>query len=151
MPEYIQEFFLSDAVRNEDRGELQFTLRVDSRRSLGTNMMLQREYGLTNRLHLNFETPYGVTAGRNSELASSLSRANLGFQYQIMRSDTPFALSAGMAFGIQVKPNSQAEYEPRFWQLRHSASCKFMPASLRTSAMQRCVVVARSASLVSHT
>jgi len=77
MPEYIQEFFLSDAVRNEDKGELQFTFAINSRKDLGTNTVLQMEYGLTNRLQLNFELPYGFTAGRNSEVAVSWSAASV--------------------------------------------------------------------------
>jgi hypothetical protein len=112
MPEYIQEFFLSDAVRNEDKGELQFTFGVDARRSLGTNAALQTEYGLTNRLQLNFELPYGFRAGEGSEIPASWSTTTLGLQYQILRSDTRFALSAGMALGVPVKANSQLEYEP---------------------------------------
>jgi hypothetical protein len=35
LPDYIQEFFLSDAVRNQDRGELQLTVGVDSRQKIG--------------------------------------------------------------------------------------------------------------------
>jgi hypothetical protein len=112
MPEYIQEFFLSDAVRNEDKGELQLTLGVDSRRGLGTNSVLQTEYGLTNRLQLNFELPYGFTARESSEIPASWSTTSFGLQYQIFRSDSPFALSAGMALGVPVKSNSRLEYEP---------------------------------------
>jgi len=112
MTEFIQGFFLSDAVRNQNKGEVQFTLGVDSRRGLGTNTVLQTEYGLTNRLQLNFAMPYGFTGGKDSEVAASWSTASLGFQYQIIRSDTPFALSAGMAIGVPVKPNSRLKYEP---------------------------------------
>lgn len=109
---YVEEFFLSDAVRNEDKGELQFTFAVDSRRNLGSNAVLQMEYGLTNQLQLNFELPYGFTAGENSEIPTYWSTTSVGLQYQILRSDSPFALSAGMAFGVPVKSNSRMEYEP---------------------------------------
>ena len=112
MPIYIEEFFLSDAVRNEDKGELQFTFALDSRKTLGTNTVLEVEYGLTNRLQLNFELPYGITAGENSEIPASWSTTSLGVQYQILRSSSPFALSAGMAFEVPVERNSQLEYEP---------------------------------------
>jgi hypothetical protein len=37
LAEYIEEFFLSDAVRNQDKGELQLTLGVDFRRDIGRN------------------------------------------------------------------------------------------------------------------
>jgi hypothetical protein len=37
---------------------------------------------------------------------------SLGLQYQIIRSDWPFALTAGMSFGIPVKPGVEREFEP---------------------------------------
>ena len=43
MPEYIQEFFLSEAVRSQDKGELQVTFAGDSRQRIGTNAALQIE------------------------------------------------------------------------------------------------------------
>ena len=36
--EYIEEFLLSEAVRNQDKGELQLTLGIDSREGLGRNL-----------------------------------------------------------------------------------------------------------------
>ena len=59
IPEYVQEFFLSEAVRSQDKNELQITFAVDSRSSVGNNADIQIEYGLTNRLQLNSEMPYG--------------------------------------------------------------------------------------------
>ena len=49
---YVKEFFLSDAVRNEDKGELQFTFSEDSRDGIGSNVALELEYGLTRRLQI---------------------------------------------------------------------------------------------------
>src|SRR5437762_12371722 len=70
LPEYIEEFFLSNAVRNQDKGELQVTLGVDSRRTIVTNSLLQMEYGLTNRSQASFESRYGKSEqdpGESSE------------------------------------------------------------------------------------
>src|SRR5262249_32907367 len=60
-PEYIQEFFLSDAVRCQGKGEVQLTVAVDSRQQLGTSFVTKIEYGVTSRLQFGFELPYGTT------------------------------------------------------------------------------------------
>jgi hypothetical protein len=112
LKEYIQEFFLSDAVRCQERGEWQLTAGVDSRRHIGTSSLLKTEYGVTNRLQLGVELPYGLTEEESSETQSRWSRASVGVDYQIIRSDQPFALSAGIAFGIPVRSNGEIEYEP---------------------------------------
>jgi hypothetical protein len=112
MPIYIEEFFLSDAVRNEDKGELQFTFSADARETLGTNTVLQIEYGLTKRVQVSFEMPYGFTASEYSEVSAAWSTASVGVQYQIIRSAQPFALSVGMSFGVPVNRHSQLEFEP---------------------------------------
>jgi len=110
--EYIEEFFLSDAVRNQDKGEVQLTFGVDSRQTIGTSTTLNMEYGVTRRLQLGFELPYGMTEEEGSESASRWSTASLGFRYQIIRSDFPFALSVGMAFGVPVQSGGALEYQP---------------------------------------
>src|ERR1700758_3025316 len=103
LPEYIQEFFLSDAVRCQEKGEWQLTAGVDSRQHIGKNSLLKTEYGVTNRLQFGVELPYGTTEEERLETTSRWSTAILGVEYQIMRSDRPFALSAGIAFGIPVR------------------------------------------------
>jgi hypothetical protein len=112
MQAYVEEFFLSDAVRNEDKGELQFTFATDSRRGLGSNVALQVEYGVTRRLQIDLEVPYGFSASENSEVTAAWSATNLGLQYQIIQSDSPFALSAGMALGIPMKGSATWTLEP---------------------------------------
>jgi hypothetical protein len=112
LPEYIQEFFLSEAVRSQAKGELQLTFGVDSRQNIGTSSSLKVEYGVTRRLQLGFELPYGMSEEESSERASRWSTANLGFQYQIIRSEFPFALSVGMAVGVPVSPGGEVEYQP---------------------------------------
>jgi hypothetical protein len=55
LQEYVEEFFLSDAVRNQGKGELQLSLGVDSRQKIGTSTSLKTEYGITRRLQLSVE------------------------------------------------------------------------------------------------
>ena len=112
LTEYIQEFFLSDAVRTQAKGEWQFTAGVDSRQHVGTSSLLRTEYGVTNRLQLSVELPYGLTEEESAETRSRWSTATVGFEYQIIRSGRPFALSAGVAFGIPVRSEVEVEYEP---------------------------------------
>jgi hypothetical protein len=111
LPEYIEAFFLSDAVRNQDKGELQVTLGVDSWRTLGTNSSLQMEYGITNRLQASFETGYGKSEQRAGE-SSEWNSASFGLQYQAIQRRAPFALSLGVAFGIPSRSGHGVGYEP---------------------------------------
>src|SRR5262245_35449234 len=67
LPEYIQEFFLSDAVRNQEHGEFQLTVGLDARHTIATNATLKMEYGLTERLQVGFDLPYGTSEEENSE------------------------------------------------------------------------------------
>ena len=89
LPEYVQEFFLSDAVRNQDRGELQFTLGVDSRQKIGTSTSLKMEYGVTGRFQIGVELPYGMTEEERVESSSNWSSTSMGFQYQLSPSTSP--------------------------------------------------------------
>jgi hypothetical protein len=112
LPEYVQEFFLSDAVRCQEKGEWQLTGGVDSRQRIGTSGLLKTQYGLTNRLQLGVELPYGLTEEETDEPQSRWSTASLGVEYQILRSNQPFALSAGIAIGVPVRSHGEVEYEP---------------------------------------
>jgi len=109
---FIEEFFLSEAVRNEDPGELQITFSTDSRQGLGSNLTLELEYGLTKRLQLSSYTAYGLSATSKSEVPAGWSTTSVGLQYQIVRSNSPFALTAGMSFGIPVRAGAELEFEP---------------------------------------
>jgi hypothetical protein len=110
-PEYIQEFFFSDAVRSQEKGEWQLTAGVDSRH-FGISTLVKTEYGVTNRLQFGVELPYGVTEEETLDSRSHWRTVSLGGEYQIIRSDRPFAVSVGMAFGIPVRSNGEVEYEP---------------------------------------
>ena len=112
VPEYVQEFFLSDAVRCQEKGELQITSGVDFRQQLGASTWLKMEYGVTNRLQVGFNLPYGVTEEEKAEGQSTWSAAGLGLEYQIIRGESPFALSAGMMLDVPVNAGRKVEYEP---------------------------------------
>ena len=91
---------------------MQLTIGVDSRQPLGTSIVAKTEYGLTNRLQLGFELPYGKTEEERSENAPNWTTASFGVQYQIIRSTVPFALTAGMAFEVPMKSGGELEYQP---------------------------------------
>ena len=113
MPEYIQEFFLSEAVRSQDQAELQVTFAALSRQRIGSNADVQMEYGLTNRLQVSFELPYGITTTQNAEIPAQWSSTTVGLHYQIVRNNRRFALSAGMALGLPIQSMARVAYEPR--------------------------------------
>lgn len=101
LPEYIEEFFLSEAVRSEERTELQLTVDSAAFRGRGDSMDgdaadLDIEYGLTDRLQLGFEAPYGIRSTPTSETPVSWSAAGIGILYQFIRGNHPFALSGAM-------------------------------------------------------
>ena len=72
LPVYIEEFFLSEAVRSERKGELQFTVDGMVSRGQGSaagkSAGLDFEYGITRRLQLGVEAPYGIQSTASSEV-----------------------------------------------------------------------------------
>ena len=117
MPEYVEEFFLSEAVRSEERGELQLTLDGTTSGGRGSaadgkSVDLDMEYGITQRLQLGIEIPYGIESTASSELPVSWSTMNAGVLYQFIRSSHPFALSAGIGVNLPVTFRGNASLEP---------------------------------------
>jgi len=117
LPVYIEEFFLSEAVRSEEDGELQFTVATAAFRGRGGSMDgdsadLDIEYGLTDRLQLGFETPYGIISTSTSEIPTSWSVADISVLYQFIRGNHPFALSAAMGVDAPLTNRSDLSYEP---------------------------------------
>ncbi|SRR5579871_2887322 len=108
----VEEFFLADAVRSEDQGEVQITGSVEGLRHQGSNAGLELEYGVTDRLQFSFETPYGIQQRSLSETPEGWTTVSMGGLYQFIRSDHPFALST--AFTVEIPVNSRGElgYEP---------------------------------------
>lgn len=112
MQNLVEEFLLSDAVRAEDRGELQFTVGAAGLRHRGTDADLDIEYGITNRLQFTFEAPYGIVQRPLSDTPARWSTASIGGLYQFIRSDHSFALAAAFGVGVPVSSRGDYDYEP---------------------------------------
>ncbi len=112
MPNFIEEFFLAEAVRSEDRGELQSTLGAEAFRGNGSDTYLEFEYGITKRLQLSTELPFGFVGTPASLAPTSFSSIELGGQYQIIRSSQPFALSVGLSAGVPVTARGDFDWQP---------------------------------------
>lgn len=108
----VEEFLLSEAVRSEDRGELQFTIGAEGLRHRGIDSSLDMEYGITDRLQFTMETPYGIQERPQSDALANWSRVSLGGLYQFIRSNYPFALAAAMAMGVPVNGRGVRGYQP---------------------------------------
>lgn len=109
---WIEEFFRSEAVRSEERGELQTTLLAEGFRRSGSDVDLDFEYGVTGRLQLSVELPYGIRSATQSEVPSSWSTVSLGAQYQFIKSSHPFAFTTGLAASIPVSGRGEFASEP---------------------------------------
>jgi hypothetical protein len=117
LPVYIEEFFLSEAVRSEEDGELQFTVDSAVFRGRGSSMDgksadLDIEYGLTDRLQLGLETPYGIQSTPTSEIPVSWSTTDVSLLYQFIRGNHPFALSGSMGVNAPLTSRGDLSYEP---------------------------------------
>ena len=117
LPVYIEEFFLSEAVRSEEHGELQFTVDGMAMRGRGSaadgrSADLDIEYGMTGRLQFSLELPYGIQSTATSELPVSWSSISPGVLYQFIRSNHPFALSAGVGVNLPLTVRGETSFEP---------------------------------------
>jgi hypothetical protein len=112
MPTYIEEFFRSEAVRSEEKGELQSTLGVEGFRRNGGDAVLEFEYGLTDRLQFSAELPYGFRSTEQAEVPVSWSTVNIGAEYQFVRSSRPMALTAGLAADLPAASRGKFAWEP---------------------------------------
>jgi len=117
LPIYIEEFFLSEAVRSEEHGELQLTLDGMTFRGRGSaadgkSAGLDIEYGITRRLQFGMEMPYGIQSTASSELPVSWSTLNASLLYQFIRGNHPFALSGAMGVNLPLTSRGSVSYEP---------------------------------------
>lgn len=112
MQNLVEEFLLSDAVRAEDQGELQFTVGAEGLRHRGSNALLDIEYGITDRLQFTFEAPYGIVARPLSDVPAQWSSASIGGLYQFIRSSHPFALAAALSVDVPMSSRGDHDYEP---------------------------------------
>jgi hypothetical protein len=117
LPEYIEEFFLSEAVRSEERTELQLTIDGAAFRGRGSSMDgksagLDIEYGLTGRLQLGLEAPYGIQSTSTSETPVAWSTADASLLYQFIRGNHPFAFSGALGVNAPLTARGDLSYEP---------------------------------------
>jgi hypothetical protein len=117
LPEYIEEFFLSEAVRSEERGELQLTVGGAAFQGRGSSMDgksadLDIEYGVTDRLQLGLEAPYGINSTPTSEIPTRWSTADVSLLYQFIGGNHPFALSGAMGVNAPLTSRGNLSYEP---------------------------------------
>jgi hypothetical protein len=99
-------------VRSQEKGELQVTIAVDSRQSMGTNLFMKFQFGLIGRLQLSAEVPYGKDDEDMLSHATSWNLPKLGFEYQIIRGREPFSLAAGIALEPPFGSIRKTEWEP---------------------------------------
>lgn len=117
LPVYIEEFFLSEAVRSEEHGELQLTLdgmvsRGQGSAADGKSAGIDIEYGMTKRLQFTMETPYGIQSTASSELPVSWSTQTVGLLYQFIRSNHPFALCGSLGANLPLTSRGETSFEP---------------------------------------
>jgi hypothetical protein len=112
MPELIEEFFLSEAVRSENRGELQTTVGSDVFPKFGSDVNLSFEYGMTDKLQFSTELPYGIAATQQAMVPLSWSTVGVGTLYQFSRSSRTLAFSAGVEAELPVSSRGELEWEP---------------------------------------
>jgi hypothetical protein len=117
LPEYIQEFFMSEAVRSQEQGEVQLTaqgmgFRNHKNAADGESAGLSFEYGITRRFQLSMELPYGIQSTAASELPIAWSTMSASFLYQFIRSNHPFALSAAMGMNLPLTSRGATSLEP---------------------------------------
>jgi hypothetical protein len=116
LPVYIEEFFLSEAVRSEKRGELQLTadgmVYAGQGSAGGKSADLDIEYGITRRLQFGIEAPYGIQSPPNSEPPVSWSTLNTSVLYQFIRSNHPFALSGALGMNLPLTSRGRTSFEP---------------------------------------
>jgi len=113
MPEYVQEFFMSEAVRCQEKGEFQLTFATNSLERVGFTAEIQSEFGVTDRLQLSIEAPYGTKHTYDEpETLRKWGPMNVGILYAFISRDHPFAMSAGMMVEVPVTSTEGLGYEP---------------------------------------
>jgi hypothetical protein len=78
----------------------------------GKSADLDIEYGLTDRLQLGLEAPYGIDSTPTSEIPESWSTADVSLLYQFIRGNHPFALSSSMGVNAPLTSRGDVSYEP---------------------------------------
>ncbi len=104
--EQLQEFFIAQPVYPQHKNEIQFTTKPTYWKIQGaeiTNFPFQVEYGLTNRLQIELELPYGSSHAITGERLRGMGNAEIGFLFNILKGTNPFAMSLAMEVGLPTE------------------------------------------------
>jgi hypothetical protein len=106
MEELLQEFFIAKPVYAQHRHEVQLTVKPNYWRPQGseiTSIPLQVEYGFTDKFQVELELPYDFNHSISGERLRGIGKAELGFLYNILKGNNPFALSLAMDIGLPTE------------------------------------------------
>jgi hypothetical protein len=108
----IEDFFIAESVRVQEAHELEGTLEIDSENSFALdNLTLELEYGLTDRWQASVDTPALVGSPGESTQDFEVST-----EYALLRTNTPFALSAELGIG-KTEPDLETPDGQRDWEV----------------------------------
>ena len=123
--ELLQEFFIGETVYAQEKNEIQITSKPAYRnqrdRTKLKNIPIQIEYGFTDRFQVELGLPYVFHNLKGEHTTGSLGKLELGFLYNILRGNKPFALSVAVDVGlptvrkgkeIKAAEETEVEWEP---------------------------------------
>lgn len=104
-------------MRSQEKGEVQLTLEAAAFQEHqspadGKSAGFDLEYGITKRLQIATELPYGIESTATSELPVSWSTMSASLLYQFIRSNHPFALSGAFGANFPLTSRRKASFEP---------------------------------------
>jgi hypothetical protein len=119
MKNLLQEFFVGETVATQDKNEVQITLMPAYwNKKEGTTLKsipLMVEYGFTDRFQVQVELPYVFKDPKAEQAANRLGNAQLGFLYNILKGNKPFALSAGLQADVPTVRRRKEADDPQTW------------------------------------
>ena len=99
LPQLLQEFFISETVFAQEKKELQATVRPaywKNKQFSSVQIPLLLEYGFTNRLQVEVTVPFQLHSSGEEQQKYERTNFEAGVLYNILKSNKPFALSAGL-------------------------------------------------------
>ena len=106
LEELVQELFIAQTVYAQHKNEVQFTIKPAFWKIQGSRIMnipLQLEYGFTDRLQVELGFPFGLSHSAIGESSSVMGNTEVGFLYNFLKGNKPFALSLAMEFGLPTE------------------------------------------------
>jgi hypothetical protein len=102
--ELLQELFIGETVYAQEKSEIQMTVKPAYwNQKEGTklkNFPLQVEYGITDRFQVDVELPYVFHNLKDEQATGNSGNIELGFLYNILKGNKPFAFSVAMSAGF---------------------------------------------------